>query len=188
MNLTSILFMLIFIIPIVLGVLFVRRSRKVALSLISIPFIFMIGVMGWWVYEANHRFTGSTDLANERIDHIELHITVNDSFKSEHGKYEKEDDVRFREYLHFDTFSVGTNFEENKIVYIETEVQGTETAKGIQVGDTIEKVINTYGDSHYKSNEMGQGRTINFIDRKANIHLQFWLQDDVVQTIAMYAM
>lgn len=104
------LVMIIFVIPIMVGIFMLRRSRKVAISLISIPFIFMVIVAGWWVYEANYRFISSTDLAGEQLDNIELRENLSESFKDDHGDYSTEDNVRFREYLEFESFSVGVGF------------------------------------------------------------------------------
>src|SRR5699024_4673203 len=147
------------------GVIFFRYSRKLALTFISIPFVFMLGVAGWWFYEANHRFIGSTDLAAEQINDLELNVTVDDDFKEAHGEYETEDNVRFGEYLEFDTFSVGTDFENNKVTYIQTDEPGVTTMENIEVGVSEQKIIDEYGEKYYKSNEMGQGKTINFVDR-----------------------
>lgn len=188
MSLTTIIFLFIFILPIAIGIFVVRYSRKLSYALFSIPFIFMLGVAGWWLFEANHRFIGSTDLANEKIADIELLATVNDSYKSSHGDYDSEDNVRYREFLQFETFAIGTDFENNEIVYIKTESPKLTTEKGVQIGDSVEDVIDLYGDKNYQSNEMGMGRSINYVDRDAGIHLQFWLEDDVVHKIAMYTM
>lgn len=188
MGLTSILLVIVFFIPIVSGVFTLRYSRKLSLTLFSIPFIFMLIVGGWWLYEANHRFIGSTDLADEQIADVKLQMRATNAFKKTHGDYKKEDNVRFGEYLIFDTFAIGTDLETDEIVYIETTDEELQTAKGVQVGDDEADVIQQYGEKYYKSNEMGEGKTMNFVDRDASIHLQFWLKDGDVFKIAMYTM
>lgn len=188
MNLPNIIFIFVFIIPIIIGVIAARFSRKVSLVFISIPFIFMLGVAVWWLYEANYRFVGNSDLAGEQIEDVKLHMLVDESFKLQHGYYEKPENIKFREFLIFEDFAVGTDLQKNEVVYIETESPKIETKRGIRVGDSVEKVIEAYGEKHYKSNEMGQGRTINFVDRGSSIHLQFWLEDDTVEKIAIYSL
>lgn len=188
MNLPNILFVIIFIIPIIVGVFLARRSRKLAIALISIPFIFMLGVALWWLYDANHRFVTSTDLAGEQMADIRLEMFVDESFKIQHGDYEKPENIRYREYLVFEDYAVGTDLQKNEVVYIETESPEIETSKGIKVGDSIDKVIEVYGDKYYKSGEMGQGQTINYVDRNDGIHLQFWLSEDRVEKIALYSL
>lgn len=188
MALPNILFVFIFVIPIIAGVFVTRHSKKLGIALISIPFIFMLGVALWWLYETNHRFVGSSDLAGEQIEDVQLHMLVDESFKAERGDYEKPENVRYREFLVFDQYAVGTDFQRNEVVYIETESPNLPTVKGIRVGDSLEKVIEVYGEKNYQSNEMGQGRTINFVDRDQGIHLQFWLSDGQVEKIALYSL
>lgn len=188
MNLPNIIFIVIFILPIIVGVFVTRRSKKLGIAIISIPFIFMLAVAIWWVYEANHRFVSSTDLQGERIADIKLHMFVDESFKIQHGDYEKPENIRYREYLVFEEYAVGTDFQKNEVVYIETENPNIPTRKGIRVGDSVDKVIEIYGDNYYKSNEGGEGKTINFVDRENGIHLQFWLEEDQVEKIALYSL
>lgn len=188
MALPNILFVFIFVVPIIIGVFISRHSKKLGLTFISIPFIFMLGVALWWLYETNHRFVGSSDLAGEQIENIKLHMLVDESFKQTHGDYDKPENVRYREFLVFENYAVGTDFQKNEVVYIETEEADIPTTKGITVGDDLDRVIEVYGDKNYQSNETGQGRTINFVDRDNKIHLQFWLSDGKVVKIALYSL
>lgn len=188
MALPNILFVLIFVVPIIVGVFVARRSRKGAIVLISIPFVFMLAVGVWWLYETNHRFVGNSDLAGEQIEDIQLHMLVDESFKVSHGDYDKPENARYREFLVFEEYAVGTDFQKNEVVYIETEDEDIPTVKGIAVGDSVDEIVEVYGDKNYQSNEMGQGRTINFVDRSSGIHLQFWLSDDQVEKIALYSL
>lgn len=187
MNLANILLFVVFIIPIILGIFASRKSKKLTVIFFSIPFIFILGVGAWWAYEANHRFVGSTNLEGENLNEIFIYDPLDDSFKKAHGDYEEEDNVRFDEYLIFDDFAVGSNTAED-IVYITTEQASGQTNQGVMVGDQISNVKSTYGEKYYESGEMGQGKTINYVDRNAEIHLQFWYEDNKVVQIALYAL
>src|SRR5690625_7288586 len=101
----------------------------------------MLGVALWWLYDANHRFVTSTDLAGEQMADIRLEMFVDESFKIQQGDYEKPENIRYREYLVFEDYAVGPDLQNNEVVYIETESPEIETSKGIKVANSIDKEI-----------------------------------------------
>lgn len=178
----------IFVAPIIAGIFLLKRSKKLAYGLLSIPLIAIFIVIGFWIYQVNHHFVSSTPLAGEKIGDISLLEPLDDSLKEELGSYRENDNVFFKESLEFDKVTIGTN-ENNEIVYISTRSDATMTTdKGIQLGDSIQKVFDTYGKNYYTYREMGLGQSINYVDRKNKIHIQFWHDEDKVSGIKLMEM
>lgn len=187
MSLTTIIFFAVFIIPITLGIVLLRKSRKFAMIMLSIPFIFMIGVGAWWFYETNHRFVGNTELAGEHIGDLALHDDVTDELTETYGPYTTRDNINYDELLVFDQLDIGTSIHD-EIIYINTTSSTMTTNKGIKVGDQTENIIDMYGDKYYNRLDMGMGESLNYVDRDAKIHLQFWVDGDEITHISLKAL
>ncbi|HLR75676.1 MAG TPA: hypothetical protein VK077_10400 [Virgibacillus sp.] len=187
MSLMTIIFFAVFIIPIALGIIFLRKSRKLSMIMLSIPFIFIIGVGLWWFYEVNHRFVGNTELAGEQIGEFSLQDDVNEELLETYGTYTLRENVNYDELLAFDDLEIGTSIHD-KIIYIQTGTSQMPTKQGIKVGDRTEDVIERYGDKHYNRQDMGMGESLNYVDRDAKIHLQFWLEDGEITHISLNAL
>lgn len=186
MGLTVILLFGVFILPILLGILLLRKSRKVATIFLSIPFIFIIGVVSWWFYETNYRFISSTDLSGEQIGELAINDTVTESMLTTFGEYEKRENVNYNELYVFEDIEIGVSVRE-QIIYLSTVTHEMSTAKGINVGDSADTITKTYGEKFFRRSDMGLGESINYVDRDQKVHLQFWLQDDKIVQISLQA-
>lgn len=182
MNFTILATLFLFVIPILAGIFLLKRSRKLAYTLMAIPLVIIVVVIGWSIYMMNHNFVSSTDLSGENIGGISLYETVDDAFKEKYGDYEEQDNAYYKESLQFDTFNVGTS-QQDQIVYISASKPAMGTDAGIQIGDSIQKVFDTYGENYYTYDEMGLGTSVNYIDRDQGLHLQFWYKNDEVASI-----
>jgi len=175
--------LLLFIIPIVLGIYFLFRIKKLGILLLCIPLVVTVVIVGWWVYELNHHFVSSTDLSDENIDGIFPEDELDTTFKETYGSYETRDNIYFATLLQFDQILVGAN-ETDQIVYMRTDHPELRTEQGINVGDDLEEVFSAYGANYYKNSEMGRDDSINYVDRDLKLHLQFQYRDErVVQII-----
>lgn len=184
MNIVTVLLFSLFIIPVGLGIVLLKRSRKLAIGLISIPFVFMFVVGGWLTYEMNHRFISSTALGNENIGEVELHQELNDELKDKYGAYDEEDHDVYHAYLHFDKLEIGVN-EKNEMIYVTTDEGSMRTNEQISVGDSLGKVKDTYGDHYYESGETEDEKSLNYIDRENDVVLKFWYKEDKITKIIL---
>lgn len=182
MSFTILATLFLFVIPILVGIFLLKRSRKLAYILMGIPFVIMLVVIVWSISMMNHNFVGNTDLAGENIGGISLYDTVDDAFKEKYGDYKENENDFYKESLQFDTFHVGTN-QQDKIVYISAADPAMKTDAGIQIGDPIQKVFDTYGEKYYTYDEMGLGTSVNYVDRDQGLHLQIWYMNDEVVSI-----
>lgn len=184
MGIIMILAVVLFILPLVIGLYVVFRNKKAGLIILSVPFLVTIVMAGWWIYEANHHFVSSTSLESEQIDDLVLFDHVDKAFKEEHGEYEEQENVYYQELLEFDSFTVGTN-KEQEITYILIEDNTLTTDKGIGIGSSLDEVIEVYGDSYYTYKEMGLDDSINYLDRENKILLQFWHDENEIVRIVL---
>jgi|SRR5690625_654667 len=186
MSLTAILLFGVFIVPILLGILLLRKSRKVATVLLSIPFIFIIGVVSWWFYETNYRFVSSTDLSGEQIGELAIHDSMTEEIFTIFGEYEEKDNVNYDELYVFKDIEIGTSVRD-QIIYITALTPELTTTKGIKIGDSTDLITETYGKKFFRRSDMGLGESINYVDRDEKLHLQFWLQDDKIVQISLHS-
>lgn len=186
MSLTVILLFAVFILPILFGIFLLRKFRKLAMILLSIPFIFIIGVVGWWFYETNYRFVSDTDLSGEQIEDLSIRELMTEEIISTYGDYEEKDNVNYDQLFVFNDIEIGTSVRD-EIIYINILTTDMSTSKGIKVGDSADAVIEAYGDTFFRRSDMGLGESINYVDRDEKIHLQIWLQDDEVTHISLLA-
>ena len=170
------------VLPILIGIFLLNRSRKLAYLFMSIPFVILaIGII-WSMYLMGHNFVKNTPLEGENIGGITLYENLDDAFKEKYGDYEVQENEYYKESLRFESFTVGTN-DHDQIIYISATDSTMKTKAGIQIGDPIEKVFETYGENYYTYNEMGLGTSINYVDRENRLHLQFWYINDEVVSI-----
>lgn len=175
----------IFIVPIFIGILMSKKSKKASMIWFSIPFIFVVGVLLWWVYEINDRFITDTDLASEQIEPFVLLENMDRDTLEAYGTFEEEENQVFESMYVYDDFSLGVNAEE-ELTYIEVRDKDFETAHGIQVGDPIERVEELYGSDTYTTKEAGIGISKNYVDRNHERHIKFFEKDGVVTQITFY--
>lgn len=186
MSLTIVLLFGVFILPILIGITILKKSRKVATIFLSIPFIFIIGVVSWWFYETNYRFVSSTDLSDEQIGQLAIQDPVTEETLAMFGEYETKENVNYDELYVFEDVDIGTSVRD-QVIYIKTKTPELATAKGIRIGDSIDTVTEIYGEKFFRRSDMGLGESINYVDRSEKIHLQFWLKDDKVIEISLQA-
>lgn len=175
----------VFIIPIVAGIVMSKKSKKISMILFSIPFIFVIGVLVWWVYEINDRFVSNTDLASEQIEPFELLKEIDEKTLDSYGSFDEKEDRYFDQMLAYDDFSLGIDHEGN-LIYIEIREEGYETSLGINVGDSIDQVEEMYGTNTYTSKEMGIGVSKNYVDRDEKKHIKFFEEDGKITQITLF--
>lgn len=176
----------IFIIPIIIGIFMSKKSKKASMIWFSIPFLFVVGVLIWWVYEINDRFIADTDLATEQIEPFELLEDMDGETLQAYGEFEEdEDNPVFENMYEYDDFSLGVDGEE-QLTYIEIREEGYETTKGLQVGDSIDRVEEVYGTDTYTTNETGIGVSKNYVDREHERHIKFFEDDGVITQITLY--
>lgn len=186
MGLTGILLFGVFILPISIGIILLKKSRRLATIFLSVPFVFMIGVVGWWFYESNYRFVSSTDLSSEQIGDYAIRDEMTDDIFITFGDYEERDNVNYNELFVFEDVEFGTSIHDD-IIFIQTYTVELTTMKDIKIGDQIEHVIERYGDNYFRGADMGLGDSISYVDRDHKLHLQFWLEDDIVTHISLKA-
>lgn len=175
----------IFIIPIFIGIFMSKKSKKASMIWFSIPFIFVVGVLAWWVYEINDRFIADTDLSSEQIEPFDLLETMDDEKLNALGSFEEGKNQVFQTMYEYDDFSIAVN-EEEELIYIEVRNQGYETAQGIQVGDSVERVEELYGSDTYTTKETGIGISKNYVDRDHKRQIKFFETDGLITQIRFY--
>jgi|SRR5690625_1378412 len=186
MGLTSILLFGVFILPISIGIILLKKSRRAATIFLSIPFVFMIGVVGWWFYESNYRFVSNTDLSEEQIGDYAIRDEMTDDIFTTFGDYKEVENVNYDELFVFEDVEIGTSIHDD-VIFIQTYTEELATAKGIKVGDRIEDVIDLYGEHYFHGLDMGLGDSISYVDRERKLHIQFWLENDIVTHISLKA-
>lgn len=184
MSLMIIAALLLFIIPLAFGIMLFSRYKKLAIILLLIPFFVTLIIGGRWVYELNHHFVSSTDLANEEVDGLSLHDELDQTIKDEYGEFENLNHVYFKDTLSFDKLVIGTDLDD-EIVYIRTKDPQIKLTNDIAVGHSLDDVVDTYGDRYYVYKDMGMDDSVVYIDRKAKYHLQFWYADDEIVQISL---
>lgn len=181
----SIILLLLFILfPIVFGLFLYRHSKKIALMIMSIPFLIILTIGSWFIYETNYHFVSSIYLNDEGLGEISLFDTVDENFKDKHGPYTTSENVFYKESLYFSRFHVGTN-KGNKIIYLRAIDDNMSTRKGIHIGVPIQKVKDVYGENFYSIVEQGMD-VIGYIDRENQVHIQFWHYQGYVIEIRMF--
>jgi len=175
----------IFIIPIVIGIFMSKKSKKVSMILFSIPFLFIIGVLAWWVYEVNDRFISSTDLDGEALEPFHLMDKVDTETLENFGTFETEENQVFEHMYVYEDFSLATN-ELDEIIYIEVRDGDYETTKGIQIGDSFDQVEEEYGSNTYTTKEVEIGVSKNYVDRDHGLRIKFFEKDGVVTQITLH--
>lgn len=184
MPFTLVMSLLVFIFPVMTGIVLFKRYKRTAVLFFSIPAVAVAAVAGWWIYEVNDQFVRSTDLPDERIGEVALLSQVDSDFKAEYGPYEESDNVFYHKSLDFPQFHIGTN-EDDDIIYIAAYNSGMPTGKGLSVGDTLEDAAEAYGEHYYSRSDMGVD-TIGYVDREQDISIEFDHRDQKVTGIRLY--
>ncbi len=144
-------------------------------------------MFGWWTYKTNHHFVKSTTLENEKLDQIQLNYPFTSEFIEKYGDYKNIDNVYYDETREFQQLMIGTN-ENNEITFIRSVDPNIQTTKNVTVSDPIKKVIGKYGKNYYIYRDMGMDDSINYVDRKSNVHIQFYYRDEEVTEIVLQEM
>ncbi len=177
--------MAIFILPIIIGIVMSKKSKKVAIALFCIPFVFTAGMIIWWIYEINDRFIANTDLAKEQIEPFLLFDEPTEETLESYGTFEEEDDELFDRMLTYEGFSLGID-QAGELVYIQVTEEGQETARGVQIGDSVEFVEELYGTDTYTTKDTGEGVAQNYVDRDHKKHIQFFEEDGSITKIILF--
>lgn len=183
MPFTLVVLLLVFIFPVLTCIVLFKSHKKIALSALSIPIVAVAAAAGWWIYEVNYQFAGSTPLSGESIGELTLFSQLDEAFKDEHGFYEEYDNVYHHESFRFAQFDVGTN-EKDDIIYIRTIDSSMSTGYNLSVGTPLDEVVEAYGERYYSRSDMGND-TIGYIDRDEDITLEFDHRDGEVTGIRL---
>lgn len=188
MGLILMAFLLLFVMPIGLGLAFLfQAKKKLGFFMLAIPLLVVLFIVGWWTYEVNHHFVKSTKLGHEKIGDISLYDPVDNEFAEKYGSYRNIDNVFYHVTLEFRKLTIGIN-NNDKITFISTVDPKMATINNIQVGDSIQTVKETYGKNNYIYRDMGMDDSLHYVDRKEKIHLQFFYRDDIVTQIVLEEM
>jgi hypothetical protein len=132
----------------------------------------------------HHLVTTGTNLENENINGLYLFNNVNDEkFVEIYGKqtFKNQDNNLYNYYKIQDGVVIATNDKGDILRFIIGT--GIPTAKGIEVGESINKVKALYGKEYYKRVEQGVD-IIGYVDKKHHQSLEFWY--DPQKNIILY--
>lgn len=124
----------------------------------------------------------STDLSSESVGGVKVRDNINSSSFSD--KYQQPLDKQNNElYDYYEwagglrTASINNGSQKGTILrlIISGPDNPLQTAKGIHIGDSKEKVLALYGETYYKSGEQGAD-IIGYLDREHQLTLEFWCE------------
>lgn len=161
--------------------------KKNIIVLVMALFVFLIG--GFWLIgiippdsrSYHHSVTESIDLSNENIGGLYLSDKINSKkITSKYGELSVPNPDIY-EYDYYDltkNIKVATKKDDYEIVrfcvYNENLKSEITTEKGVRLGDSKEKVINSYGENYYTRLEQGTD-IIGYVDKEKNYSIEFWL-------------
>lgn len=125
----------------------------------------------------HHRFTKTTDLSMENVNGIHLGDRIDDKdVEEEYGKISdlSRDNIMHDYYFLSKMIEVVTEKNDKEIIRFVVNDKDIETSKGIKIGDSREKVIDTYGENYYYRLEQGTD-IIGYVDKDMKISIEFWL-------------
>ncbi|MEH7062013.1 hypothetical protein V7052_26475 [Bacillus wiedmannii] len=172
-----ILFMLL------LGILMLKRSKKIAIALFILPILFILVSGSWLIFEKNYHFVKNTNLSKEVIDDIALYASLEEyQSNNKNIQFSKGENVYYPTLVKTPSLRIGAN-KKGEILYVSTKLPKQATSKNIKVTDSKDEVIKKYGGSYYTGIEMGIGKFIAYVDRDSKRHIRFWLEDEQVKEI-----
>ncbi|MBM0066493.1 hypothetical protein [Alkalicoccobacillus gibsonii] len=184
------LFLLIIMIPLVLGVVLWKRSKMIAF-LCALPSILVILVpVGWYVFATNDYFVKTTDLEGETLSGIPLFEPFSDELVEQQlGTYRLGDHVDEETlFLEFNEAWITTDGK-HEISELRVYKVGEQTSRGVAVGDDLDKAKELYGSNYANDFEPCMARWIFYVDRERNMRLEFVYDgDDRIQQIKLAAM
>ncbi|MGZ4107761.1 MAG: hypothetical protein ACXVO1_10535 [Tumebacillaceae bacterium] len=132
--------------------------------------------------------TSSTNLSGESINGIKLHQSVHDSsFATEYGSdlTNGSDNALYDYYQITDNIVFATEKHDDHIIRLIALPSSTaRTSKGIQTGDSIEKVKQLYGTHSYSRSEQGMD-ILGYVDKTNQETIEFWHWGSKVQIIRL---
>ncbi|KOS68933.1 hypothetical protein AEA09_10500 [Lysinibacillus contaminans] len=179
----TILVLFVCVIKVVIAIFIFKENKKVSLLLLSIPFLLILGIGAWLLFERNYHFVKDTDLSIEIIRNIELEKSLKEYIKENpNTHFTKGENVKYPNYVNGNDVSIGAD-KSNKIKFFRTISLLDETSKHIKVSDSKDTVINKYGESYYEGRDMGMGEFIAYVDRDSKRYIRFWLNEGKVREI-----
>ncbi|MFC7680025.1 hypothetical protein [Paenibacillus sp. GCM10028914] len=131
---------------------------------------------------AHYLTVKTTPLVQEKIGNLALNQSINGLKPAPTAD---KNNSLFEYYTWEYGTKIATNFNDDKIIRIIVyENSSFATSKGIQVGDSKEKVIRAYGNNFYTRVEQGAD-IIGFVDKNLNQTIEFWLSNDNVYSIRL---
>jgi hypothetical protein len=132
----------------------------------------------------HHFIKSSTNLKSENINGLHLFDNINDKrFIRKYGEQtvKSQDNDLYNYYKIQDGVEIATNDKGDILRFIIES--GIPSAKGIEVGDSIDKAKALYGKNYYKRVEQALD-IIGYVDKKSHQSLEFWY--DPQNKIRMY--
>lgn len=156
-------------------------KKKLILSVVCFtPILIILIFVLIFFYPAYPFLTPSTNLSEESIGPLKLNDQLDKEWLSSLGTYELREQPKGYGYSSKD-FYIRTN-NSNQILSISLG-SNFATSSGVNIGDTVDHVIKTYGKHYYTYREMGLGDAVEYIDRDSKRKLTFWTMDDIVVNI-----
>jgi hypothetical protein len=149
-----------------------RKIIMLTILLLSLAFVDLL--VPSFPRSFHHFVTSGTNLENENINGLYLFNNVEDKkFVKMYGKqtFKSQDNNLNNYYKLRDGVEIGTNDKGDILRFIIGK--GISTAKGIEVGDSINKAKAVYGKKYYKRVEQGVD-IIGYVDKKHHQSLEFW--------------
>ncbi len=133
--------------------------------------------------------TNSTDLSKENINGLKLHENIKESnFIKKYREIHYLNMNRSHDYFSLKNgLIIATDKGSHEIVRIIVNDNNTKklvTQNGIKLGDFSEKVVKLYGKNNYKRREQG-AEILGYIDKKNQITLEFWCEENKIQMIRL---
>ncbi|MUT68325.1 hypothetical protein [Paenibacillus sp. NEAU-GSW1] len=124
---------------------------------------------------AHYLTVKTTHLDQESIGNLSLNQSINDLKPTPNAD---KNNSLFEYYTWENETKFATNFNDDKIIRIIVYKSSSfSTSKGIQVGDSKEKIIHAYGNNFYKRVEQGFD-IMGYVDKNLNRTIEFWLTND----------
>lgn len=149
----------------------------------------IFGVYEYFQRSSSFIFTKTTPLSQENIDGIQIYESIDSKdFIEKYGtNLTKIDNALFDYYKLSDGLKIATNKKRQIIrVVINSETNSNmKTSKDIELGSSIDDVINAYGTNYYKRTEdqIPLSPVIGYVDHERKVTIEFWNANNEVVEI-----
>lgn len=162
--------------------------KKIIISIISILSIFLIFIFvfkGNFSRKYHHKVTKSANLSEENVDGLYLSDEIDsEKIKAKYGEISSlsRNHDQYNYHLLKDGIEIATEKNDNKIIRFIVDDEKFKTNKGIEIGDSKDKVIEAYGENYYIRREQGLD-IIGYVDKGKECSIEFWLTEKGITMI-----